>query len=150
MCSSRSTCPRSSCSTGIAASGSCSRERVGRSSWSSPSTCRSTTTGASATALGKLGDVGLAVDDAGAGYASLRHILELRPTYAKLDISLVHGIDGDDLRQALAAGLQYFASKTGCRLIAEGVESRAEADVLTRLGIGFGQGDLFGRPELAA
>jgi EAL domain-containing protein (putative c-di-GMP-specific phosphodiesterase class I) len=54
------------------------------------------------------------------------------------------------LRQALAAGLQYFASKTGCRLIAEGVESRAEADVLTRLGIMFGQGDLFGRPELAA
>jgi sensor c-di-GMP phosphodiesterase-like protein len=83
-------------------------------------------------------------------YASLRHILELRPTYAKLDSSLVHGIDGDDLRQALAAGLQYFASKTGCRLIAEGVESRAEADVLTRLGITFGQGDLFGRPELAA
>jgi EAL domain-containing protein (putative c-di-GMP-specific phosphodiesterase class I)/DNA-binding response OmpR family regulator len=101
-------------------------------------------------ALTKLGDVGLAVDDAGAGYASLRHILELRPAYAKLDISLVRGIDGDDLRQALAAGLQYFASKTGCRLIAEGVESRAEADVLTHLGITFGQGDLFGRPELAA
>jgi EAL domain-containing protein (putative c-di-GMP-specific phosphodiesterase class I)/DNA-binding response OmpR family regulator len=102
------------------------------------------------TALAKLGDVGLAVDDAGAGYASLRHILELRPAYAKLDISLVRGIDGDDLRQALAAGLQYFASKTGCRLIAEGVESRGEADVLTRLGITFGQGDLFGHPELAA
>jgi EAL domain-containing protein (putative c-di-GMP-specific phosphodiesterase class I) len=84
-----------------------------------------------------------------AGYASLRHP-ELRPTYAKLDISLVHGIDGDDLRQALAAGLQYFASKTGCRLIAEGVETQAEADVLTGLGIRFGQGDLFGRPELAA
>ncbi|HEX7473581.1 MAG TPA: EAL domain-containing protein [Candidatus Limnocylindrales bacterium] len=101
-------------------------------------------------ALAKLGDVGLAVDDAGAGYASLRHILELRPTYAKLDISLVRGIDGDDLRQALAAGLQYFAFKTGCRLIAEGVESRGEADALHRLGIKFGQGDLFGRPELAA
>ena len=101
-------------------------------------------------ALSKLGDVGLAVDDAGAGYASLRHILELRPTYAKLDLSLVRGIDGDDLRQALAAGLQYFASKTGCRLIAEGIESRGEAEVLQRLGIEFGQGFLFGRPEVAA
>jgi EAL domain-containing protein (putative c-di-GMP-specific phosphodiesterase class I) len=100
-------------------------------------------------ALAKLGDVGLAVDDAGAGYASLRHILELRPTYAKLDISLVRGIDGDDLRQSLAAGLQYFAFKTGCRLIAEGVESREEADVLRRLGIEFAQGYLFGRPEPA-
>lgn len=100
-------------------------------------------------ALADLGNVGLAVDDAGAGYASLRHILELRPTYAKLDISLVRGIDGDDLRQALAAGLQYFASKVGCRLIAEGVESTGEADVLRRLGIEYAQGYLFGRPDLA-
>ncbi len=101
-------------------------------------------------ALAKLGDVGLAVDDAGAGYASFRHILELRPTYAKLDISLVHGIDGDDLRQALAAGIQHFAYRTGCRLIAEGVETPAEADALQWLGIEFGQGYLFGRPEPAS
>ena len=100
------------------------------------------------TALGTLGDVGLAVDDAGAGYASLRHILELRPTFAKLDISLVRGIDGDHLRQSLAAGLQFFAAKTGCRLIAEGVETPGEADVLRGLGIGLGQGFLFGRPEM--
>ena len=89
----------------------------------------------------------MAVDDAGAGYASLRHILELRPDYAKLDISLVRRIDGDDVRQALAAGLQYFASKVGCRLIAEGVETDEEAAVLQRLGIEFAQGYLFGRPE---
>ncbi|MEA2611346.1 MAG: hypothetical protein QOG32_1072 [Chloroflexota bacterium] len=99
-------------------------------------------------ALARLGDVGLAVDDAGAGFASLRHILELRPTYAKLDISLVRGIDGDDVRQALAAGLQYFASRTGCRLIAEGVETGDEADVLRRLGVDYAQGYLFGRPAL--
>lgn len=101
-------------------------------------------------ALAKLGDVGLAVDDAGAGYSSLRHILELRPTYAKLDISLVHGIDGDDLRQALAAGLQYFALRTGCRLIAEGVETTEEAEVLQGLGIELAQGYLFGQPSIAA
>ncbi len=101
-------------------------------------------------ALGKLGKVGLAVDDAGAGYSSLRHILELRPTYAKLDISLVRGIDADDLRQALAAGVRYFAAKIGCRLIAEGVESDEEADALHRLGIEYAQGYLFGRPEIAA
>jgi EAL domain-containing protein (putative c-di-GMP-specific phosphodiesterase class I)/DNA-binding response OmpR family regulator len=100
-------------------------------------------------ALGKLGDVGLAVDDAGAGYASLRHILELRPTYAKLDVSLVRGIDSDHVRQALAAGLQYFASRTDCRLIAEGVETGDEAEALRRLGIEFAQGYLFGRPALA-
>lgn len=91
--------------------------------------------------------VDLAVDDAGAGYASLRHILEVQPTYAKLDISIVRGIEGDALRQALVAGLDYFALRSGCRLIAEGVETRAEAETLTRLGIEMAQGYLFGRPQ---
>jgi EAL domain-containing protein (putative c-di-GMP-specific phosphodiesterase class I) len=90
--------------------------------------------------------VEVAVDDAGAGFASMRHILELQPTFAKLDISLVRGIDSDDLRQALAAGLNYYAMRTGCRLIAEGVETQAEADMLLGLGIELGQGYLYGRP----
>lgn len=101
-------------------------------------------------ALAALGErVQMAVDDAGAGYASLRHILELRPAFAKLDISLVRGIDGDALRQSLAAGLNYYALRTGCRLIAEGVETDAEAEMLLSLGIEFAQGFLFGRPEPA-
>ena len=91
--------------------------------------------------------VEVAVDDAGAGFASMRHILELRPAFAKLDISLVRGIDEDDLRQGLAAGLNYFALRTGCQLIAEGVETQAEADTLQRLGIEFAQGYLYGRPQ---
>jgi EAL domain-containing protein (putative c-di-GMP-specific phosphodiesterase class I)/CheY-like chemotaxis protein len=99
-------------------------------------------------ALASLGShVEVAVDDAGAGFASMRHILELRPSFAKLDMSLVRGIDEDDLRQALAAGLNYFALRTGCQLIAEGVETQAEADTLQRLGIDYGQGYLYGRPQ---
>ena len=98
-------------------------------------------------AIKALGTVEIAVDDAGAGYASLRHILELRPAFAKLDISLVRGIDGDELRQALVAGLSYFALKSGCQLIAEGVESEDEAILLRRLGVEFAQGYLFGHPE---
>jgi EAL domain-containing protein (putative c-di-GMP-specific phosphodiesterase class I)/DNA-binding response OmpR family regulator len=98
-------------------------------------------------AIASLGSVELSVDDAGAGYASMRHILELRPTFAKLDISLVRGIDADELRQALAAGLAYFAIRSGCNLIAEGVETEDEASVLRRLGVEFAQGYLFGRPE---
>lgn len=91
--------------------------------------------------------VDIAVDDAGAGYASLRHILELKPTYAKLDISIVRGIQDDALRQALVAGLDYFALRSGCRLIAEGVETTAEADTLAQLGVEIVQGYLFGRPQ---
>jgi EAL domain-containing protein (putative c-di-GMP-specific phosphodiesterase class I) len=98
-------------------------------------------------AVRRLGDVALAVDDAGAGYSSLRHILELGPAFAKLDITLVRGIDGDPLRQALAAGLAHFATRSGCRLIAEGIERQAEAGALEELGVDYGQGYLFGRPE---
>ena len=92
------------------------------------------------------GRVSLAVDDAGAGYASLRHILELRPAFVKLDISIVRGIEIDPVRQALVSGLVFFAVKTGCELIAEGIETTAESDVLADLGIFLGQGYLLGRP----
>jgi EAL domain-containing protein (putative c-di-GMP-specific phosphodiesterase class I) len=98
------------------------------------------------TAIENMGPVQVAVDDAGAGYASLRHILELRPTFAKLDISLVRGIDRDALRQAMAAGIQYYALRTGCRLIAEGVETDEEANTLLALGVDLAQGYLFGKP----
>lgn len=97
-------------------------------------------------ALGGLADADVAVDDAGAGYASLHHILELRPRFVKIDLSLIRGIDADDSRQALAAGFAYFALRSDFHLIAEGVETDSEAAALERLGIEFGQGFLFGRP----
>ena len=90
--------------------------------------------------------VRISVDDAGAGYASLRHILELQPDFVKLDIGLVHNIDTDPARQALAAGLRHYADQTGTTLIAEGVETLAERDALARLGVPLAQGYLFGRP----
>ena len=91
--------------------------------------------------------VRLAVDDAGAGYASLRHILELAPSFVKLDIGLVRGIDDDAARQALVAGIGYFALKRGIKLIAEGIETTAELETLRSLGIPYGQGYLLGRPQ---
>jgi EAL domain-containing protein (putative c-di-GMP-specific phosphodiesterase class I)/DNA-binding NarL/FixJ family response regulator len=90
--------------------------------------------------------VRVAVDDAGAGYASLRHILELRPAFVKLDLSIVTAIEHDPVRQALVSALVYFSGKTGSELIAEGIETESEAGVLRELGISFGQGYLFGRP----
>lgn len=98
-------------------------------------------------AMAALGEnVRLAVDDAGAGFASLRHIVELHPQFVKLDIGLVRGIDRDPARQALVAGMVYYAGETGCALIAEGIETDAERRVLRRLGVTFGQGFLLGRP----
>ena len=92
----------------------------------------------------------LAVDDAGAGFASLRHILELRPAFVKLDRSLIAGIDGDPVRQALIVGMRHFARSAGCRLIAEGIETEAEKATLLELQIRLGQGYLLGPPAPAA
>jgi EAL domain-containing protein (putative c-di-GMP-specific phosphodiesterase class I) len=90
--------------------------------------------------------VGWAVDDAGAGYASLRHIIELRPDYVKLDRGLVSGINGDPIRQALVAGMLHFAASIGVEIIAEGIETEAERLTIQGLGVQLGQGYLFGRP----
>lgn len=101
-------------------------------------------------ALERLGPkVRLAVDDAGAGFASLRHILELRPDYVKLDRGIIHQIHRDAARQALVAGMVHFAAKTKAVLVAEGVEAEAEAGELRRLGVTLAQGYRLGRPALA-
>ncbi len=95
-------------------------------------------------------DVRLAVDDAGAGHASLRHILRLRPTYVKLDMTLVRDIDQDPSREAMVAGLVHFGEATGSLLIAEGVERVGELDALRNLRVPLAQGFLFGRPAPVA
>jgi EAL domain-containing protein (putative c-di-GMP-specific phosphodiesterase class I) len=88
----------------------------------------------------------LAVDDAGAGYAGLHHILELRPQYVKLDISLVRNIDSDPARQAMVTGMARFAESVGCALIAEGIETENELTTLKLLKVAFGQGYFLARP----
>jgi EAL domain-containing protein (putative c-di-GMP-specific phosphodiesterase class I) len=92
-------------------------------------------------------DIQVAVDDAGAGYASLRHVLELQPHFVKLDIGLVRDVDKDPARAAMVAGMRHFASATGTRLVAEGVERPEQAEVLTELGVELAQGFLFGHPQ---
>lgn len=88
----------------------------------------------------------IAVDDAGAGYASFRHILNLEPDRIKLDMSLTRDIDMDPARRALAAALIHFAADTGSKLVAEGVETAAEAATLIELGVERAQGYFLGRP----
>ncbi|HYM84252.1 MAG TPA: EAL domain-containing protein, partial [Candidatus Dormibacteraeota bacterium] len=88
----------------------------------------------------------LCIDDAGAGFASLRHVVELAPAFVKLDRSLVAGVDRDQARQAVVAGLVHYAAAAGIRLVAEGIETRDELDVLVSLGIALGQGYLLGSP----
>jgi EAL domain-containing protein (putative c-di-GMP-specific phosphodiesterase class I) len=100
------------------------------------------------TAVGPLRERGiqLAVDDAGAGYASLRHILNVRPGMIKLDMSLTRDIHTDPARRALASGLQGFARSLDAQVVAEGIEYDEELEALRDLGIELGQGYLLGEP----
>ena len=100
-------------------------------------------------AVAGLKNVRMAVDDAGAGFASLRHILELRPAFVKLDRSLVADIDGDPVRQALIVGMRYFAQSASFRVIAEGIETEAEMATLLGLQVPLGQGYLLAPPAPA-
>ena len=92
-------------------------------------------------------DIRLAVDDAGAGVANFGHIIDLRPDFVKLDISLVRRVNANLGRQAMVVGMRHFSRTAGCRLIAEGVETIEEARTLTALGVEFAQGYHFGYPE---
>lgn len=84
--------------------------------------------------------VRFAVDDAGAGYSNMRHILTLQPDIIKLDISLTRGIDTDPGRKALAAAMVGFSRQTECHVVAEGVETQQELDTLQALGVDHVQG----------
>lgn len=88
----------------------------------------------------------LAVDDAGAGYSSLRHILALRPDIIKLDISLTRNVNSDPARSALASALVHFAKATKSQILAEGVETALELHALQKLGVASAQGYYLGRP----
>jgi EAL domain-containing protein (putative c-di-GMP-specific phosphodiesterase class I) len=94
--------------------------------------------------------VRVAIDDAGAGYASLRHVVSLAPDFVKLDLSLVRDIDTDVARQAMATALVSFAAKSGTTVVAEGIETEAELAMLISLGVTTGQGYFMGRPAAAA
>jgi EAL domain-containing protein (putative c-di-GMP-specific phosphodiesterase class I) len=88
----------------------------------------------------------ISVDDAGAGYASLRHILALEPDILKLDTSLTRGIDHDVKRRALASALIAFAREINTKITAEGIETAEELGTLSDLGVTHVQGFYLARP----
>jgi len=91
--------------------------------------------------------VRVAVDDAGGGYASFAHVLSLTPELIKLDISLTADIHADPRRQALARALIGFAAEMDVIVVAEGIETAAQLDVLAGLGAHYAQGFHLGRPR---
>ncbi len=90
-----------------------------------------------------------AVDDAGAGFASMRHVTELGPAYVKLDAYLVRGMRSRQTLQAFLRALNGFTIEIGAVLIAEGVEKASDLAVLTQTGFPLlAQGYAIARPGL--
>lgn len=89
-----------------------------------------------------------AIDDFGAGYSGLNLLAEFQPHILKLDMALTRGVDQDDVRQAIVAGIVLVARRLGIRIIAEGIETAGERDALLALGVRYMQGYLFARPQL--
>lgn len=102
-----------------------------------------------ATVLGRLraSGVRLAIDDLGAGYSSLRHVLQIQPDMAKLDMSLTRHIDTDTAKQALTQAVMGFARTTRLDVVVEGIETEAEARAVQALGVRYGQGFFYCRPQ---
>jgi EAL domain-containing protein (putative c-di-GMP-specific phosphodiesterase class I) len=92
----------------------------------------------------------VAVDDMGAGYASLQTLASIEPDFLKFDVSLVRDIDKSSIKRSLLESLRALADKIRARVIAEGVEREAELDTLRALGIELGQGFHFHREEPVA
>ncbi|MBP1136359.1 PAS domain S-box-containing protein [Arthrobacter sp. PvP023] len=92
--------------------------------------------------------VRVAIDDAGAGFASMQHIVQLKPDLIKLDRAIIRDIDSDPSHRALGAAMVGFAAETAALLVAEGIETAAELEAVTSLGMTAGQGYFLGRPTL--
>lgn len=95
--------------------------------------------------LRKIG-VRLAIDDAGAGYATFQHVLELDADVIKLDLKLIRDIHIDEKKQALAAALVSYARRARAKVVAEGVETQEEFNMLKELNVDKVQGYLIGKP----
>ena len=88
----------------------------------------------------------IAIDDVGTGYAGLRHLIELQPDILKMDMVLTRNCHKDPARRAISTAMVQFSRDIGAKLVAEGIETEEERDVMQQLGVDYGQGYLFARP----
>lgn len=88
----------------------------------------------------------IALDDIGAGYAGLNSFTMLDPDIVKLDTVLIRDLDSSPTKRRLIASMTRLCSDLGMQVVAEGIESEAERDVLVELGCDLMQGFLFAHP----
>lgn len=89
----------------------------------------------------------IAIDDLGEGFSSLRLWSELHPDFVKIDMHFVQGCDTDPVKKQFLRSIQEIARKSGCEVIAEGIETASELNCVREIGIARGQGYFFARPS---
>lgn len=89
----------------------------------------------------------IAMDDLGEGFSGLRLWSELRPEFVKIDMHFIQGINHDPVKLQFVRSIQEIAEKSGCQVIAEGIETQAELLLIRDLNIAFGQGYHLARPN---
>lgn len=95
----------------------------------------------------KMQNYQIAIDDVGSGYAGLNRICSLTPGYLKLDNELVRDVYKNPIKYAMIKGMVEFSHSSGTLLIAEGIETKKELDLLIDLGVQYGQGYYLAKPE---
>ena len=88
----------------------------------------------------------IAIDDLGAGYAGLTSFATLEPEFVKLDMSLIRNIDSNRTKESLVRSMTSLCEELGMMVVAEGVETTAERDLLVSIGCHFLQGYLLAKP----
>ncbi|MGE0456222.1 MAG: EAL domain-containing protein [Vicinamibacteria bacterium] len=89
----------------------------------------------------------IAIDDMGAGYASLQSIVELEPDFLKFDISLVRNIDRSVIKRSLLETLVDLSARLGAEVVAEGIEAESELATVREMGVELGQGHFLAPPQ---
>ena len=88
----------------------------------------------------------IAIDDLGAGYAGLRLWSELRPSYVKIDHHFIENISTDNVKREFVRSIGGMATRLGCRVVAEGIETAEDYAVVQSLGVRLHQGYHLARP----
>jgi EAL domain-containing protein (putative c-di-GMP-specific phosphodiesterase class I)/ActR/RegA family two-component response regulator len=88
----------------------------------------------------------IALDDLGAGYAGLNTFAALAPDFVKLDMELVRGSDRDPLKRKLIQSMAGLCREMDMKVVAEGIETVAEREVVVQAGCELLQGFLIARP----
>ncbi|MDD2789701.1 MAG: EAL domain-containing protein [Sulfurimonas sp.] len=89
----------------------------------------------------------IALDDVGEGYSSLNMLINLKPNIIKVDRNIIENIDKDELKQSTYKALYSLAKENGIKVLAEGVETSFEVEMIESIGVDYMQGYYFGRPQ---